>query len=340
MCMLYSMRAWIIEQHGGSEVLKLKELPEPIADSNHVRVKVKAVGLNHLDVWVRKGVPGHTFPLPLIPGCDVAGEVDGSRVLINPLLSCGKCKSCLAGFPPTCPQFGLLGETANGGCAEWISVPAQNLLKIPDSLSFEEAVCLPIAYVTAWSMLTRKANIRKNDLVLVQAGGSGVSVAAIQIAKYFGATVITTVGNPEKASKAEKLGADFVIEYRKNPFKEELKKILKTLGRKGVDIALDHIGIDTFQDSIRALDWGGKLVVCGATTGSKIEIDLKPLFFKNLSLLGSTMGGREDLETVLNLVAQGKIKAIVDTVLPFSDLPKAYELLENRQVFGKIVVQV
>jgi NADPH:quinone reductase-like Zn-dependent oxidoreductase len=342
------MKAWVVPKHGGNEVLVFQDLPNPSASSeNQILVRVKAVGLNHLDLWVRNGVPGAKFPLPLIPGCDFSGMVEnapvgarfkkGDRVLINPILSCGLCQACVQKkFEPICPHFGLMGETQNGGCAEYVWVDPESLVLIPNQISFTDAACLPIAYMTAWSMLTRKANVLPGELVLVQAGGSGVSVAAIQMAKLLGATVVSTTRNPEKVEKIRKLGADHVILSKGISFKEEALAYCKLKIRKGFDVVLDHLGQDSFSESLRVLDWGGRLVICGATSGSKVEMDLKPVFFKNISILGSTMASKSDLNKVLELVEQNKIRTVVDSVMSMKDLPAAYEKLENRKVFGKI----
>ncbi len=320
-----------------------------------VRVRVEAVGLNHLDLWVRKGVPGHQFPLPLIPGCDVAGVIEslgpgaesalaseglkaGSPVVLNPGVSCGRCEQCLSGIDPLCRHYGILGEHRDGGCAELIVVPAANVIARPSSLSAVQAAALPIPFLTAWTMLTRKAETRPGDLVLIQAGGSGVSIAAIQIAKLLGATVVTTVGADDKVAKAKALGADHVIQYRAVPFRDEARKIAKGLGRAGYDIVVDHVGQDTLADSMKCLTWGGKLVTCGATSGGDAKLDLKAVFFKNLSILGSTMGSKGDFIRILKLVSEGKLKPVVDSTFALKDLRLAHEKLESRAAFGKIVV--
>lgn len=354
------MKAWRVEQHGGSDALKLAEIPTPEPGPGEARVKVEAVGLNHLDIWVRKGVPGHKFPLPMTPGCDVSGVLEklgplsasmadqlraegletGAPVVINPGISCGRCEACLGGFDPLCPRYGILGETRDGGCAEYVVVPAANLIRRPAALSAVEAAALPIPYLTAWTMLERKVKLRAGETVLIQAGGSGVSVAAIQMAKLLGATVITTVGSDEKIQKARDLGADHVINYKKGPFRDELKKILAPLGKKGVEVVVDHVGAETFADSVKALAWGGRFVTCGATSGSEVKIDLKVVFFKNISILGSTMGSKADFLRVLDLVASRKLRAVVDSKFAFADLPKAHEHLEARRAFGKVIVTV
>ena len=313
-----------------------------------VRLRVEAVGLNHLDIWVRKGVSGHRFPLPMTPGSDISGVIEelgpgseftlGSPVLVNPGVSCGRCEACLGGFDPLCRGYGIFGETQDGGCADFINVPVQNLIARPASISAIQAAALPISFVTAWSMLFRKARIRSGDLVLIQAGGSGVSIAAIQIAKMVGATVITTVGSDAKIERARALGADFVIQYRRQSFREEMKKIFAAAGKKGCDIVLDHVGKDTFADSIKALTWGGKLVICGATSGSEVSIDLKTLFFKNIEILGSTMGSKSDLLAIVQLVASGKLRPVIDSTFEMIAIADAHAKLESREVFGKIVL--
>lgn len=351
------MKAWQVQRHdGGLGGLVKVDVPHPEPKPSEVRIRVEAVGINHLDLWVKKGVPGHRFPLPLIPGCDVTGTIDrmgttaqdllarenlaiGSPIIVNPGISCGRCEACLGGFDPLCRSYGILGETRDGGCAEFVIVPATNVIRRHPSLTPTDAAAIPIPYLTAWTMLVRKARIGPGDLVLIQAGGSSVSIASIQIAKLFGATVVTTVGSDEKATRAKSLlGADYVIQYKATPFRDEVKKISAKERKAGCDIVVDHVGTESFLDSLKCLAPGGKLVTCGATTGAKVEIDLKPLFFKNISILGTTMGSKADLLGILRLVEAGKLKPVIDSVLSMEDLPYALERLENRSVFGKIVL--
>ncbi len=349
------MKAWRVEKHGGPEVLKYSEIPTPPCGPMQVRVEVEAVGLNHLDLWVQKGVPGHKFPLPITPGCDISGKIAefgpgaeqalrgmklGSPVLVNPGVSCGHCPVCLSGFDPICKSYGILGEHQDGGCAESCVVPVANIIARPEGISAVDGASLAIPFITAWSMLTRKAQLQASETILIHAGGSGVSVAAIQMAKLLGATVITTVGNDEKAEKARELGADHVINYKATPFRAEVKKILIEIGRSGCEVVMDHVGADTFQDSLKCLSWGGRLVTCGATSGSQIEVDLKAVFFKNLSILGSTMGSKSDFHRIVQLVAEKKLRPVVDTVYSMLELPQALTHLESRTAFGKIVLAV
>jgi NADPH:quinone reductase-like Zn-dependent oxidoreductase len=350
------MKAWQIQNHGGSEALSWRDLPDPEPSASEAKIRVEFVGLNHLDVWVRKGVPGHQFPLPIIPGCDMVGKIEklgplsarekvalesqglnvGTQVLVNPGVSCGKCKACLGGNDPLCRFYGILGETENGGCAEWAVVPTANLIPLPANVLPEEAAALPIAYLTAYSMLFQKAKLLPGEVILIQAAASGVSSAAIQLAKMIGARVITTASTPEKTSRARQLGADFVLDARSPTFRDDFRKIM---GKRGCDVVLDHVGQDTFGESIKCLNRGGRLVTCGATSGAEVKLDLKVIFFKNISIFGTTMGSKADLISLLGLLAEKKIRPPIDRVLPLSDLPKALELLEERKIFGKLVLR-
>lgn len=340
------MQAVIIREHGDYDVLLLEELPDPTPRPDEVLVSVKAVGLNHLDTWVRRGVPGHTFPLPLIPGCDFAGEVVevgstvrgvsvGDRVLAAPGLSCGRCVHCARGDDQLCRHYGILGETVHGGCAELATLPRENVIPMPERMEFTDAAAFPLTFLTAWHMLVARCGIRAGDEVLVHAAGSGVSVAAIQIAKMFAARVIVTAGSDEKLAKAKALGADAGINYETQDWVREVKGLT---AKRGVDIVVDHVGEMTFSGSLRCLAKGGRVVTCGATTGPKLEADLRPLFFKSLSILGSTMGSRGELLQIVDLVGKGLLRPVVDRVLPMSEVRAAHEAVAKRTTFGKIVL--
>lgn len=341
------MKAVVISNHGGAEALVVEERAEPSIAPHEVRLRVLAVSLNHLDLWVRRGVPGHRFPLPIIPGCDMAGEVlevgasvktwkPGDRALVAPGLGCGACRECLSGDDHLCRYYGIFGETRDGGCAEQVAVPATHLLRPPANLALVEAASLPLALLTAWHMVAVRAQVRPGEQVLVQAGGSGVGVMAIQIARLFAATVLTTVGDARKAELARSLGADAVILHREVDFAEEARRLT---GKRGVDVIVDHIGTDTFARDIRCLAKGGRLVICGATAGAEVAIDLRHVFFKGLSVLGSTMGSRGELDTALPFVTAGRIRPVVDRVFAMEELPAAHEWLESRRAFGKVVVR-
>jgi NADPH:quinone reductase-like Zn-dependent oxidoreductase len=310
-----------------------------------VRVKIAAVGLNHLDTWVRRGVPGHRFPLPLVTSSDGAGVVDGigdgvtsvsvgDAVVVLPGVSCGTCEACQSGRDQLCAQYAILGEARDGCCAEYVVVPDVNVAPKPEALDFPTAASFSLAFQTAWSMLQR-AGLAAGETVLVHGGGSGVGSAAIQIARLQGARVIATAGTDAKCQAAGDLGADHVINYVTADFVDEVRKLR---GRAGVDIVFEHVGAATFEGSIRCLARGGRVVTCGATTGGEVQLNLQRLFFKNLAIIGNTMGTRGDLLKIIRLVGEGRLRPVVDSILPMDEVGRAHELLESRQVFGKIVL--
>ncbi len=340
------MRAVAFRAHGGPEVLETLELPTPEPRAREVRVRVRAVALNHLDVWVRKGWPGLKLELPHVLGSDIAGVVDavgaevtdlavGTEVLVNPGLSCGVCERCLRGEDSLCRQYKIIGEQTRGGYADFVCVPRQNILLKPKSLSFEQAACLPLTYLTAWTMLIRRAQLKAGETVLVHAAGSGVGSAAVQIAKLHGATVIATASTAEKLAKAKELGADHLINYAKDDFHAEVKRITD---KKLVDVVFEHVGASTWDKSVACLPVGGRLVICGATTGYEAKLDLRVLFFKSLSLLGSTMGSKAELFKILELVEAGRLKPVLDRTLPLAKAAEAHQLLTERKSFGNIVL--
>jgi len=340
------MKAVVIREHGDLDALRLEELPDPEPGPGEVRLRVEAVGLNHLDTWVRRGVPGHEFPLPIVPGCDVSGVVDalgpgargvelGDRVLVSPGLGCGRCQHCAEGQETLCRDYGILGETCDGGCRELAVVPALNVIPIPEGIDFTRAAAFPLTFLTAWHMLVARCGIQPGDDVLVHAAGSGVGSAAVQIAKLFGARVIATAGSEAKLDKARELGADALVDYETTSFAKEVKALT---GRRGVDIVVEHVGERTIGDSIRCLAKGGRVVTCGATTGPKLETNLQLVFFKSLSILGSTMGSRGELVRIVELVGRGLLRPIVDRVLPLEDVREAHRAMGAREQFGKIVL--
>lgn len=342
------MKAVLFEKHGDPSVLRYGEVSEPALRSNDVLVRVRACALNHLDLWVRQGLPGVPIPLPHIPGSDVVGEVAkigaevktvqvGQKVLLAPGVTCGKCPACLAGRDNFCPQFTNLGYLIDGGCAEFVRCPDVNCMPYPENLDWVHAAAIPLVFQTAWHMLVTRAQLRPGDGVLVLGAGSGVGSAAIQIAKYFGCYVITTVGTAEKIAKAKALGADEVIQRGNVSIGKEVRRLTQN---RGVDVAFEHVGIATWEDSIKSLAPGGRLVTCGATTGYDAKIDLRFLFTRQLSILGSYMGAKDELRTLLKLVAQGRLKAVVDKVWPLQEAPAAHAYLEAGQQFGKVVLTV
>jgi NADPH:quinone reductase-like Zn-dependent oxidoreductase len=258
-------------------------------------------------------------------------------VIVAPGYSCGHCIACLSGNDPLCRHFGLFGETINGGSAEKIAVPIRNLIRKPASLSFAQAAAFPLDMLTAWHMLVARAQLRIGETVLVHAGGSGVGSAAIQIAKLWGATVYATAGSSEKASRAKTLGADATIIYTEVDFVDEVRRLT---GKRGVDIVVEHVGGETFERSMRALARGGRLVTCGATTSGEATINLRLVFFKLLSILGSTMGSLAELHEIVKLVDQGRLHPVIDRVLPLAEVAEGHRILEAREAFGKIVFEV
>lgn len=342
------MRAVVIREHGDVDRLRFEDRPVPEAEAGDVRVRVRAVGLNHLDVWVRRGVPGHAFPLPIVPGCDVAGIVDavgpgvggwseGDEVVVAPGVSCGTCPACREGREPLCTHYGILGESCDGGCAEYLVTTPRSLFHKPGRLSFPEAAAIPLVFLTAWHMLVDRASVRPGDRVLVHAAGSGVSSAAIQIARLWGADVIATAGSEPKCKLARDLGADQAINYRENDF---VAGVRAWTAKRGVDVVVDHVGTDTFAGSLRCLAKGGRYVTCGATSGYDMRTDFRLVFFKNLSILGSTMGSNHELARVLERVEAGELHPVIDRVLPFDRIADAHRHLENRNAVGKTVLEL
>lgn len=342
------MKAARIHRHGGPEVIRIEDIDPPSPGPDEVLVEVKACALNHLDLWVRRGIPGQKFPLPMTPGCDIAGVVKEvgvavkgirarDRVVVQPGLSCHRCNVCLAGEDNLCRSYGIIGETRDGGCAELVTVPAINIIPIRESLSFEDAAAVPLTFLTAWHMVVNRGGVRPGDDILIQAGGSGVGVAAIQIAKLHGARVITTVGTDAKAKRARELGADETINHRKFDFQPEIRKLT---GKRGVDLVIDSVGADVWHDNIRSLKAGGRLVTCGVTSGFEVTTDIRYIFFRNLSILGSTMGSKSELLHVMRLVERKALRPVVDTVLPLSKIADAHKRLEARKCFGKVVLEI
>ena len=342
------MKAIVFERHGGPEVLKYTDAPDPVIRASEVLVKVRACALNHLDLWVRHGIPGVAFPLPHIPGSDISGEIAqigadvttvrvGQKVVLAPGVSCGKCPACLSGQDNRCRQFTNLGYMIDGGCAEFVRAPEVNCMPYPENLSFEEAASIPLVFQTAWHMLIARAELQPGEDILVLGAGSGVGSAAIQVAKFFGARVIATAGGDEKLQKAKELGADLLINHKTQKIREEVRRITN---KRGVDVVFEHVGTATWDESIASLAPSGRLVTCGATTGYDAKIDLRFLFSRQLSLLGSYMGTKPELLTVMKLVAAGRLKPVVDRIFPLAEAAAAHAYLESSAQFGKVVLKV
>ena len=338
------MKAVRFHEFGGPEVLRYEDVPDPQIRKDQVLVRVRACALNHLDLWIRKGLPG--IRLPHINGSDVAGEVaevgeyvtnvnTGQRVLLAPMTFCNHCVQCTAGLQSFCPQFSVLGYATDGGDAEYIAVPAVNVIRIPDWLGFNEAACVPLVFLTAWHMLVNRCGVKPGDWVLVLAGGSGVGSAAIQIAKLFNARVIATAGTTDKLARSRELGADHTIDHYRQKISDEVRRITE---KQGCDIVFEHVGAATWTESMKSLRLGGKIVTCGATSGSEAKFDIRFLFSRQFSFLGSFMGTMKDLNDALVHVFSGRLKPVLDTAFPLRDARAAHERLENKEQFGKVVL--
>jgi NADPH:quinone reductase-like Zn-dependent oxidoreductase len=338
------MKAVRIHQFGGPEVLMYEDVADPQPRRDQVLVRVRACSVNHLDIWVRKGLPG--VKLPHILGSDVAGEIVevgeyvsgfkvGQRVVLSPMHYCGHCEKCEAGLQNQCREFTVLGNAVDGGNCELIAATAANVIPIPDSLDFNQAASVPLVFVTAWHMLVGRAGVHPGQTVLVLGAGSGVGIAAIQIAKMFHCRVITTAGDEKKMAKGRELGAGFAINHYNQKISDEVRKITN---KEGVDIVIEHVGAATWDESLKSLKSSGTLVTCGATTGPNVGIDLRHLFARQLSLLGSYMGTMGELHEVLKHVFAGRLKPVLDRAFPLSEIRAAHEYLEKSQMFGKIVV--
>lgn len=341
------MKALYYNELKGYQGIKVGEFPAPEITDTEVLVRVKAFSLNHLDVWVMTGTYPGKIALPHIFGSDASGVVEktgkavthikaGDEVIVHPGLSCGHCGSCLAGHDNECSEFSVLGVVMPGVSAEYVKVPSSNIFPKPAGLSFEEAAGIGITYATAWNSLVLRAGIRQGETVLVQGAGSGAGTAVIQVAKLFHASVITTVGDAWKIEKAKALGADLVVDHRNEDFLEAVKRFT---GGKLADIAVDHVGADTFSRSLAAVKRGGRVVIFGATSGDEVTLSLRQVFGKNLTVHGVYVGPKAAVPQYLSLFPR-KLKTVVDSVFSFEDAPRAYEKLLSRQFFGKIVVRL
>jgi NADPH:quinone reductase-like Zn-dependent oxidoreductase len=340
------MKVARIHQHGGPEVLVLEDAPEPEIRADQVLIRVRACALNHLDLFVRAGIPGMKFAMPHVLGSDIAGEVvkvgalcervqPGWRVLLAPGVSCRQCEQCLSGKDNFCRKFTNFGYGIDGGDTEFLACSEYSVIRIPDYMSFEDAAASPLVFLTAWHMLMGRAQLQAGEDVLVLAASSGVGMAAIQIAKLFHCRVIATAGGERKLAKARDLGADHVIDHYQQDISAEVKKIT---GKRGVDVVIEHVGTATWQKSLESLTPGGRLVTCGATTGYDARVDLRFLFSKQWSLLGSFMGTLGELHQVLKFVFRKQLRPVVDRVYPLSEIAAAHRYLENKEQFGKVVV--
>src|SRR5258706_1193931 len=338
------MKAIRFHEFGGPEVLQYEDVPDPQPRTDEILVRVKACALNHLDLFIRKGLPG--IKLPHINGSDVSGDVaevgeyitdvqKGERVLLAPMTFCNHCEFCSRGQQNFCRQFSVLGYAQDGGNAEYIAVPRYAVIPIPKELTYDEAASIPLVFLTAWHMLVGRCDVKPGQIVLVLGGGSGVGSAAIQIAKLLGAKVIATAGDETKLDKSRELGADYTVHHYKEKISDEVRKIT---AKQGVDVVFEHVGEATWTESVKSLKYGGKLVTCGATSGTNAQFDIRVLFAKQLSFLGSYMGNIGELHEVLKHVFSGRLKPVVDKTFPLREARAAHERLEDGKQFGKVVL--
>ncbi len=340
------MKALAFNEHGGLEKLKYQDVPDPKIGPGEVRVRVRACALNHLDLFIREGIPGLKVPLPFWSGCDIAGDVAevgadvqgvkaGDRVGVNPSLNCGRCEFCIQGEDSLCISYGIVGEHAYGGLAEYVKVDGRNVLKLPDAIPYEGAAAFILVNMTAWRMLVTQAALRAGEDLLILGVGGGVSSTAVQIGKLCGARVWVTSSSDEKLERAKALGADECINYSKEDW---VKVILERTGKRGVDVVLENVGAATWKGSLRALAKGGRLVTCGATSGPIGETDIRVVFWKQLRIIGSTMANRREFHQVMAQLFRGTLKPILDRVFPLKDGALAQRLLAEGKQFGKLVL--
>ncbi|MEJ2701103.1 MAG: zinc-binding dehydrogenase [Sedimentisphaerales bacterium] len=343
------MKAAVIHTHGGLECVTIDDVPEPTAGEGEVVLDVRSAALNHLDIWVRKGRPGLSLNMPHVLGSDGAGIVvergskthginTGDEVIVNPGLSCGCCESCRRGQQSECVSFGIVGMSRPGTFAEKVTVPFQNIFAKPSHLSFDEAAALPLAYQTAWRMLSSRARLRAGETVLINGVGGGVALAALQLAKLAGAEVIVTSSSDEKLSRAKDIGADHTINYK--TVGDLVGMVRGITGGRGVDIVVDSVGAATWNNNFEVARKGGRIVLCGVTSGPETTTNLRALYWNQLTVMGSTMGSNEDVRQLLRAVETAKLKPIVDSSHPLEEIQVAMGRMEAAEQFGKIVVRV
>ncbi|MFQ6044031.1 MAG: zinc-binding dehydrogenase [Candidatus Poribacteria bacterium] len=339
------MKAIVFHEQGGVGKLRYEDAPAPKINRDEVLVRVKACAVNRLDLRARQDRP-EVEPIPHILGSDVAGDVAevgaevshlkvGARVVISPCINCGYCVDCINGDESLCDNQKVLGFQTNGGYAEFVKAPARNIITISDEISYAKAAAVPITFLTAWHMLITRANLRAGEDVLILSAGSGVGSAALQIAKLAGARVFATASTDEKLARAKEFGADFTINYTKVDFSEVVKQLTK--GR-GVDVVFEHVGADTFEQSINSLAKNGRLVTCGVTSGNIARINIRYIYQKQLNIIGSALGSKRELLKILKLVEQRQLKPIIDKILPLEKAAYAHQLMEDRNHFGKLIL--
>jgi len=342
------VKAAVFYEPGGPEKIQLGDVPDPQLDQHQVLIQVKACSLNHFDLLVLREADPENFTFPFWGGADIAGIVaeagksvdhfkTGDRVVVNPSIYCGRCEHCLAGEESQCDNYGIIGDTVPGGFAQYIAVDASNVLKLPDQLSFEEAAATPVVFQTAWRALITQAKIRPSDNVLILGASGGVGSASIQIAKFVGANVIAVTSTTDKISSAKQLGADTVLNRKSGDYWNELAELTNN---RGVDVVVENIGAATWAQSLKSLVKGGRLVTYGRTTGLLAETDIRLIFWNQLRIIGSTMANRSEFSEVMQLIFQGKLNPVIDTIIPLEKTQTAYQRLQDGGQFGKIIIKI
>ena len=343
------MRALTLTATGSLDHLRLQDLPVPPLEApDQVRVRIHSAALNRLDLWVVHGLPGIQYRFPHVVGADGAGVVEacgpgvtrvrpGDRVMLNPGVSCGQCDWCLAGEQPLCPEFQLLGEHRSGTLAELVVAPEQNLAPVPVGMSWSQAAAFPLATLTAWRMLVTRARLMPGEWVLIWGIGGGVALAALRIARYLGARAIVTSSSDAKLARARELGAEVTLNHATQDVAREVRSLTS---RRGVEVVVDSVGQQTWEQSLRSLGRLGRLVTCGATSGPMVTTDLRKLFWYQWSILGSTMGSHEEFRRIAALAAQGELWPDVDAVFPLPRAREAFERLNAGEQLGKVVIEV
>ena len=343
------MKAVVIQEHGGPDKLKIEEVPEPEYSEDEVVLKVHSAGLNHLDIWVRKGRGSLNLPKPHIPGSDASGIVTatganvtnvavGDSVILNPGLSCGYCEYCNRGEQSECISFGIVGMSRPGTFAEQVAVPSHNVLPKPSHMSFNEAGAFVLSHLTAWRMLMTRAQLKPGQTVLIHGIGGGVALSTLQLAKLVGAEVVVTSSSDEKLERAGQIGGDHTLNYQK--VDDVAKHVKDITSGRGVDIVIDTVGAATWPIDFSAVRRGGKIVLCGVTSDAQAITDLRTLYWNQLTILGSTMGSEEDLHQMLKAVTKAKLKPVIDSAAKMENIKDATNRMENAEQFGKIVIEV
>ena len=340
------MRAAYFDQHGGPEEIRVGELASPLPGPTDAVVQVGAAALNHLDLHVLRGIPGLSLELPHVGGSDIAGVVaevgsevgdwaQGDRVVVDPGVACGECMTCAADQAPLCRHYSIIGEHRAGGFAERVVVPARNLYRLPNDYPFETAAAAPLVFQTAWRALMSRARLEPGEMVLITGASGGVSTAAIQIARLAGATVLAVTSGADNVARVGELGADHVIDRTEEEFAAAVRRITE---KRGVDVVLDSVGEAMWEGCVRSLAAGGRLVTYGGTSGPIVSLDVRRVFWKQLNIMGSTMGSRSEFRAVMDHVFAGRLTPVVDRVMPLDAAREAYERLAAGEQFGKIVL--